>query len=168
MLDGGSGGYRGTPIAHHPIEVFGMDCARPPPTHPLFSGEPCVVQPTLTHEIDGSVRQIGPHISGDRLNESAKLFLAAPDLLLRTQAVSYIHDRTYEFPEIPRRAERRVAHCVDTPDCAVRMNDSVIHLEARPVSDRFLVAFPGRALIFRMNALEERFESRWQLGRVEP
>src|ERR1700692_4277059 len=167
MLDGSSGGHCGPPIGHHSIKVFGMYCAPPPPTHPLFSGEPRVIQPTLAYEVDRPIRLIGPHIGGDRLNERPKLLVVAPNSLFRTQAVSHINYRTYEFPEIPRRAERRVAYHVDIPGLAVRVNDSVIHLEVRLVPDGFLEPFPGRGLIIGMNSLEERLESRWRFGRVE-
>src|ERR1700733_6224437 len=70
-----------------------MYCAPPPPTRPLFSGEPRVVQPTLAYEIDRSVRQSGPHIGGDRFNESAKLTLVAPDSFLRLLYLGYIDNR---------------------------------------------------------------------------
>src|SRR5277367_2343517 len=93
MLDGRSGGQCGPPIGHHSIKIFGMYCAPPPPTHPLFFGEPRVVQPTVAYEIDRSVRQRGPHIGGDRLNESAKLRLVAPDSFLCLLCLGYIDDR---------------------------------------------------------------------------
>src|SRR5258707_12373211 len=76
MLDGRSGGQCGPPIRHHSINVFGMYCAPPPPTHPLFSGKPRVVQPTVAYEVDRSIRQSGPHIGGDRPNKLAKPPLA--------------------------------------------------------------------------------------------
>src|SRR5260370_11917999 len=98
MLDVRSGGQCGPPIRHHSIKVFGMYCAPPPPTHPLFSGEPRVVQPTLAYEVDRPIRLIGPHIGGDRLNERPKLLLVAPNSLLRTQAVRYLN---YPNPHIP-------------------------------------------------------------------
>src|SRR5947208_6193705 len=82
-------------------------------------------------------------------------------------AVSHINYRTYEFPEIPWRAERRVAYHVDIPGLAVLVNDSVIHLEGRLVADGYLEPFPARGLIIWMNALEKGFESRWRSSRVE-
>src|ERR1700740_2728761 len=93
MLDGGSGGQSCTPIGHHPVDVVGMDCARPPRTHSLFSGEARVVQPTLAYEIDRSVRQSGPNIGGDGFNESVKLSLVAQDSLLCLLCIGYVDNR---------------------------------------------------------------------------
>src|ERR1700733_2045514 len=94
MLDGSSGGHCGPPIFQNPIKVFGMYCASPPPTRPLLSGKPRVVQPTLAHEVDGSIRQIGPHIGGDCLDKSPKLLLVAPDLLFRSFALRDVGHRS--------------------------------------------------------------------------
>src|ERR1700678_2363294 len=93
MLDGSSGGHCGPPIGQHPLKVFGMYCAPPPPTHPLLSGEARVVQPTLAYEVDRSIRQIGPHIGGDCLDESPKLSLATPDLLFSRPAFGDVAHR---------------------------------------------------------------------------
>src|SRR5260370_5284502 len=100
MPHGRSGAQCGLPIRHHPINVFGMYCAPPPPTHPLFSGEPRVVQPTLAYEVDRSIRQSSPHIGGDRLNESPKLSLAESDFLFRPFCLSNIDDRPSELEVI--------------------------------------------------------------------
>src|SRR3984957_12795388 len=105
MLDRSSGGHCGPPVVHHSIEVFGMYWASPSPTHPLFSGEPRVVQPTLAHEIDRPIRLIGPHIGGDRLNESPKLPFAESDFLLRSFRLCYIDDRPGELEVIGRGSQ---------------------------------------------------------------
>src|SRR6201999_4261351 len=81
------------PIGYHAFDVVGMDCAPPPRTPPLFSGEPRVVQPTLAYEIDRSIRQSGADKGGDRFNESAKLTLIAPDSFLRLLCLGYIDNR---------------------------------------------------------------------------
>src|ERR1700760_1463655 len=106
MLDGGSGGQSCTPIGHHPVDVVGMDCARPPRTHSLFSGEPRVVQPTLAYEIDRSIRQSGPHKGGDRLNESPKLSLAESDFLFCPFCLSNIDDSPSELEVIGSGSQR--------------------------------------------------------------
>src|ERR1700740_3448038 len=59
LFEGCSGGQCGPPIGHHPINVFGMYCISPPPTNPLFSGEPRVVQPTSAYEVDRPARPRG-------------------------------------------------------------------------------------------------------------
>src|SRR6266699_3881020 len=167
LLDRCTCGQCGPPLAPFPIKVLGVYYAHPTPSQPSLSGKPGIIEPTLAHEIDRSVRQGGSHKDRNRLDDGPKLSLAEPDSLFRTQAVSHINYRTYEFPEIPRRTERRVAYHVDIPGLTVRVNDSVIHLEVRLVADGFLETFPGRGLIGGMNALEKSFESRWRFSRVE-
>src|ERR1700733_1187638 len=93
MLDGSSGGHCGPPIGQHSIKVFGMYCARPSPTYSLFSGKPCVVQPTSAYEVDRSIRLIGSHIGRDRLNEGSKLSLAKTDFFFCLFCLSNIDDR---------------------------------------------------------------------------
>src|SRR5260370_40885946 len=83
-----------------------MDHPRTPPNHILFSGEPRVVQPTLAHEIDRPVRQCGPHIGGDRPNESPKLSLAASDFLFCPFCLSNIDDRPSELEVIGSGSQR--------------------------------------------------------------
>src|ERR1700757_3310544 len=137
-----------------------MDHIRPAPPHRLFSGLAEVIQPTLAQKINLFVRQIGPYISGHDINEGPKFTLAAPDSLFRTRAISHINYRTYKFAEISRRAGRRVAYHVDIPGLAVRVNDSVVHLEVRLIADGIFEPLPGRGFILGMNPLEESFESR--------
>src|SRR5580658_11271848 len=110
MLDGSSGGHCCPPIGQHPIKVIRMDCAPPPPTHPLCSGEPRVVQPTLAYEVDRSIRQIGTHIGGDRLNESPKLFFIAPDSFLCLLCSGYIDNRPDKLELVASTSQRRCPH----------------------------------------------------------
>src|ERR1700721_277147 len=97
MLDGGSSGHCGAPIDKHSIKVFGMYCASPSPTQPLFSGKPRVVQPTLTYEVDRAIRLIGSDIGGDRLDESPKLSLAKTEFFFCPFCLSNIDDRPGEL-----------------------------------------------------------------------
>src|ERR1700733_3302746 len=106
MLDRRSGGQCGPPIGHHPINVFGMYCVLPPPTHPLFLGELRVVQPALAYEIDRSIRQSGHHIDGDRLNESPKLSLTEADFLFSPLCLSDIDDCPRKLGVIGRGPKR--------------------------------------------------------------
>jgi hypothetical protein len=49
---------------------------------------------------------------------------------------------------------------MDIPGLSVRMDDSVVRLEARPIANGLLELFFGRDLIIWVNALEESVESR--------
>src|ERR1700733_8276165 len=97
MLDGSSSRHCHSPVGQHSIKVFRMYCVRPPPTYPPFSGKSRVVQPTSAYEVDRSIRLIGSHIGGDRLNKSPKLSLAETDFFLCLFCLSNIDDRPSEF-----------------------------------------------------------------------
>jgi hypothetical protein len=59
-----------------------------------------------------------------------------------------------------------MAHCVDLPDLATGMNDSVIEFEPRLFTACSFDLFQP-TLIIRMDALKECFESRQLLVRVK-
>src|SRR5580692_10593330 len=102
-----------------------MYCAPPPPTHPLFSREPRVVQPTLAYEVDRSIRQIGPHIGGDRLNECPQFPLAEADLRFCPFCISNIDDRPNEL-EIIGSCSQRPRQYSNVLDATVGKEQSIL------------------------------------------
>src|ERR1700722_11464063 len=105
MLDGSSGSHCGPPIGQHPVKIFRMYCPSPPPADPLVSAEPRVIEPTLAYKVDGSIWEIGSHISGDRLNESPKFPLVEPKFLFCASCLSNIDDRPSELQLIGSRCQ---------------------------------------------------------------
>src|SRR6202165_707261 len=74
---------------------------------------------------------------------------------------------TDEFNEIAGWTENGMAYCVDVPDLAAGMNDSVIELEPRLFTAFSFQLFHGPDLIIRVNALKECFDSRQLSVRVK-
>src|ERR1700682_599843 len=85
---------------------------------------------------------------------------------LRPLAFGDVNHGTHVFNEIAGRTENGMAHCVDLPDLATGMNDSVIELEPRLVTACSFDLFQP-TLIIRMDALKECFESRLSTVRVK-
>src|SRR6202165_2066543 len=92
---------------------------------------------------------------------------------LRPLAFGNVNHGTHVFNKIAGRTENGMAHCVDLPDLATRMNDSVIELEPRLVTACSFCSFDCSfdllqpTLISRMDALKECFESRLSTVRVK-
>src|SRR6266852_635093 len=154
MLDGRSGGQCGPPIGHYSIKVFGMYCACPPPTRPLFSGEPRVVQPTLAYEVDRSIRQSGPHIGGDRLNESPKLSLAASDFLFCPFCLSNIDDRPSEL-EVIGSGSQRPRQNSNILDAIVGKEQTILAIDGAPGGRSPFYEFKHQITVLRMNAFHD-------------
>src|ERR1700682_4704643 len=92
---------------------------------------------------------------------------------LRPLAFGDVNHGTHVFNEIAGRTENGMAYCVDLPDLATGMNDSVIELEPRLVTVCSFCSFDCSfdlfqpTLIIRMDALKECFESRLSTARVK-
>src|SRR5712664_1297712 len=93
--------------------------------------------------------------------------LASPQLLFGPFALGDVHHGTHEFNQIAGWAENGMAHPVDVSNLAAGMNDSVILLEICFHTQCCLGRCPLFGLIIRMDALEERFESRLSTVRVK-
>src|SRR5258707_10012231 len=163
MLDGRSGGQCGPPIRHHSINVFGMYCAPPPPTHPLFSGKPRVVQPTLAYEVDRSIRQSGPHIGGDRLNESSKLSLAESDFLFCPFCFSNIDDRPSKL-EVIGSGSHRPRQNSNILDAIVGKEPTILAIDGAAAVRSPFYEFKHQIAVLRMTAFHDhvkRYRGRW-------
>jgi hypothetical protein len=86
---------------------------------------------------------------------------------LRPLTLGDVDHCTHESNQITGRVENGMAYCVDLPDLAAGMNDSVIELEPRLFTACSFDLFRGPTLIIRVNALNECFESRQLLVRVK-
>src|SRR6202789_1249341 len=150
MLDGRSVGQCGPPIGHHSVDVIGMDCAAPPGTHTLFSGESRVVQPTLAYEIDRSVWQSGSHIGGDRLNERAKLPLAESNLLFCPFCPSNVHDRAGKFEAVACILQRPCQN-MEMLHAAVGKEQAMCRIKCHSSSRCPLYRLKHRSTILRVN-----------------
>src|SRR6266699_202117 len=154
MPDGRSGGQCGPPIGNYSIKVFGMDDTRPPPTHILFSREPGVVQPTLAHEIDRPVRQCGPHIGGDRLNESPKLSLAESDFLFCPFCLSNIDDCPSEL-EVIGSGSQRPRQNSNILDAIVGKEQTILAIDGAADGRSSFYEFKHKITILGMNAFHD-------------
>src|ERR1700722_9123533 len=154
MLDRSSGGHCGPPIGYPSIEVFGMYCASPPPAHLMFSGEPRVVQPTLAHEIDRAIRLIGPHIGGDRLNESPKLPFAESNLLLRSFRLCYIDVRPGEL-EVVGGGSQRLRQNSNILDAIVGKEQTVLAIDGDAAGRSSFYELKHQITVLGMNAFHD-------------
>src|ERR1700694_743470 len=86
---------------------------------------------------------------------------------LRPLVLGDVDYGTDEFNEIAGWTENGMAYCVDIPDLAAGMHNSVIHLELRLLTPCRVGYFPDPGLIIRMDALRKCFESRLSTVRVK-
>jgi hypothetical protein len=83
--------------------------------------------------------------------------LAPQQRFFRSLALRDVDHGPYEFNEIARSVENRMAYAVNLADTFVWMNDTVVQVEIYLVADAFLDSFPASGLIVRMNALNDGF-----------
>src|SRR6266853_2277123 len=93
--------------------------------------------------------------------------LARAQFLLRPLALGDVDHGAHELNQIAGWAENGMAHHVDVSNLAAGMNDSVILLEICFHTQCCLGGCRLFGLIIRMDALEERFESRLSTVRVK-
>ncbi len=93
--------------------------------------------------------------------------LARAQFFLRPFSLGDVNHGTHELNQIAGWAENGMAHPVDVSNLAAGMNDSVILLEICFHTQCCLGRCPLFGLIIRMDALEERFESRLSTVRVK-
>src|SRR5689334_11794925 len=111
-------------------------------------------------------RQSHPDFPTDR-GETCSLGHRHTERLLSPLAFGHVHHGTYEFNEIAGWAQNGMAYHVDVSEFAARRNESVIQLELRFVTARFLDRFAEFGLIIGMDALKERFVSRLTTVRIK-
>src|ERR1700693_495049 len=64
-----------------------MGSGHPTPVQPLLPGKAQIIQKTLTYEINGAVRQVGPDEGGNCFGDRAQLLLALANLFFRAFAI---------------------------------------------------------------------------------
>src|SRR5262245_19970635 len=88
-------------------------------------------------------------------------------LFFRPFAFGHVHGGTDELNNIAGRVEHRMAYSEEVFYLAALKNGSEIHLKLRPFTDCSFEDFEGSGSILRMNALNNCFEWRYALFRID-
>src|SRR5208282_2104238 len=88
--------------------VVGMSGSQPTPVQPLLPGNAETIEKTLTDEISGSVRQVGPDEGGNCFDDGAQLPLALANLFFSAFAICHIGHRAYVLGEVSAFIKHRM------------------------------------------------------------